>query len=245
MADALRIGGLWPTGRPSIVVSVSATDAIRRGDKSRAETLHLEREAYGYEIQAAVSELSQPFGEHAAWMVEEQMKWRGALARPGSDPAAVEAGLRTALEARGLKWSLRRFVDARAAWDAWTWDAAVDVRAAWDAWAWDAAWDASAAWDTAWDVKAALDAWPWATRDTRGRLDWDARAAWYTRAAPIAAWDTRAALIVNLAARRGWIRHPPDVLTRGLRDAYSAGLELAIPVGSDTLAWAMAPSDRA
>jgi hypothetical protein len=83
------------------------------------------------------------------------MAWHRALGRQGRDDATVEAGLRAALDARGLgKWIVRRYDFARDAW------AARDARAAWDARdarAARAARDAWAAWD-AWAAGAARDA---------------------------------------------------------------------------------------
>ena len=131
------------------------------------------------------------------------------------------------LEHRGLDWHLKRYERADAAWDAWAARAAWDVRDAWDASAvrapsaaWDA-WAASAAWD-AWAARAA-----WATWATLATLD--ARAAW-------GAWD---ALTVFYASLMGWVEHPADLLTVGLRDAYEYGLGIALPTGPSELGWAM------
>jgi hypothetical protein len=66
-----------------------------------------------------------------------------------------------------------------------------------------------------------------ATRDAL-----DAWAAWATRDA----WD---ALTINLASLNKWIKHPSDLLTTGIRDAYLNGLELAVPVSKDTLGFAV------
>ncbi|MGH2556399.1 MAG: hypothetical protein ACRDHO_11855, partial [Actinomycetota bacterium] len=61
---------------------------------------------------------------------------------------------------------------------------------------------------------------------------WAARDAW-------AAWDAWAALTAFFAARMGWIQHPEGLLTVGLRDAYEAGIGIALPVAPATLGWAM------
>ncbi len=53
------------------------------------------------------------------------------------------------------------------------------------------------------------------------------------------AWDARDALTVGFAARQGWIKHPADLLTVGLRDAYAFGLGIALPTGPNELGWAM------
>jgi hypothetical protein len=58
----------------------------------------------------------------------------------------------------------------------------------------------------------------------------DARAAW-------AAW---AALTLTYASANAWVKHPANLLTVGIRDAYRSGLEIAVPTGPDELGWAMA-----
>ncbi len=122
---ALRIAGLWPNGRPSRLFFVeAATDAIERGDKRRASSLTLLREATDDELDVVLLALSRPFGAHAQFMAEEQRAWRLALRRPRRDVAVVEQSLREALRTRGLAWSLQR---DEAAW------AARAARAAWDA----------------------------------------------------------------------------------------------------------------
>jgi hypothetical protein len=40
---------------------------------------------------------------------------------------------------------------------------------------------------------------------------------------------------------QGWVDTPAELLTVGLRDAYRAGLAIAVPVEKDVLGWAMAP----
>jgi len=167
---ALRIGGLWPTGWPSVLVHVSALGAIKRGDKCRASTLTLERVSTEDELHAAIRALSEPFGEHAETMAREQIAWREALARPLRDPEQVEHGVREALTARGLGWTLRRHDH------------------------------------------------PWAARDARD------------------------ALVVRYAALMGWSKREPDLLTRGLREAYHAGLAVALPTAPNTLGWSMVES---
>ena len=156
---ALRIAGLWPDGRPSVLLRVrGSADAVERGDKRRCSRLTIVAVCDEDEVRAAVRHLSEPFGEHRERMVGSQMNWRQALRRPVRDEALVAAGLEAALSARGLDWKLCRYDDPRAA------RAARDARDAWDAWD---AWDARAAWD-AWAAWAARDAWD--ARDARAAL---------------------------------------------------------------------------
>jgi len=213
LSDALRIAGLWPDGRPSRVVlcEAPAASVVRAFDKVRAPTWTLSRELSEEEIADGVREFSVGFGEHADVMTAEQMAWRQALARPKRDRDAVIAGLRAALDARGLiDWELQEYPssdctpraarDARDAWDA------RDARDAWDAWN---AWDAWAAWN-------ARNAW----------------AAWNARNA----WD---ALAHRYAALKGWVDAPAEQYTVGIRDAYDHGLGIAVPVAPGVLGWAM------
>ena len=219
LATTFRVGGLWPTGRPSVACKVEAVGIwVERGEKCRSEQLLIRRRATADEIEAAVLELSAPFGEHQQTMAAEQLVWREALARPTLDKKLVELKLQEALTKRGLSWALKEFADARAIWAAWDARAAWAARDAWDAWA---AWAAWAAWP-AWDASAA----------------WDARAAWAAWGAS-AAWDARAALILYFAAKKGWIHTPPDLLTIGLREAYQHGLAIALPTGPNELGWTM------
>ena len=156
LSTALRISGLWPNGRPSRafeVDSVPRRKITERGDKLRASSWRFVRECSDVEIENAIREWTATWaGPVTDEMVREQMAWRVALGRPSWDPDAVDAGLRAALDARGLgEWRLRRFESSRAAWDA---------RAAWAAWdarVARAAWDARDAW-AAWDSRAARDA---------------------------------------------------------------------------------------
>jgi len=210
IATAARIAGLWADGKPRHILTVETIgEWVERGDKLRAEGLRLVEVPSDRTI---VAHLGRPFGKHAQRMGRSQLLWHRAFGRPNHDEAKVEAGLRAALDARGLDWTLVRYEAARDAWDAWT---------AWDAWA---ARDARAARD-AWTARAARDAWTaWAARDA-----WD---AW-------TAWDAWAALTVEYAALMGWTKHDPDLMTTGLRDAYFNGLGVALPTGPNELGWAM------
>jgi len=146
---ALRIGGLWPDGRPSRLIRVeTAGHVVVRDDKCRTEQIVWGREAGPGKVHSAVTALFGPFeAEHRPRIVESTMLWREALARPRHDEAQIEAGLRAALTVRGLDWELVRYESARAAWAA---------RAAWDAWA---AWAARDAWDALTVEYAALCGW--------------------------------------------------------------------------------------
>ena len=231
LAIGIQIAGLWRTGRPNVFVAVEpSADVIRRGQKLRSSGLTVTRFATDVEIQDAILRFSAPFSPHTEAMAQEQWLWYQAIGRPLRDREAVIAGLRAAIDARNLPWTLKEYPTARDARDAWAaWDArdARDARDAWAAWdAWDAR-DAWAAWD-AWaarDARDARDAWDaWAARDARDA--WDA-------------WDAWAALTVQFASRSGWITRNYDVLTVGIRDAYRNGLGVAIPTGENELGWTM------
>lgn len=126
LANALKIVGLWPNGRPSVGFIVEPSkDAIQRGNKTRSSGMTIIRPVSEKEMVAGIRELSQPFGALRDEMVAEQLAWRRALSRPKRDEAAIVNGLELALKTRGLNWSLLRFDSAKAAWDA---------RDAWDAW---------------------------------------------------------------------------------------------------------------
>jgi hypothetical protein len=275
----LLIAGLWPTGRPSRVFEVeSIGKLVERGDKNRTDKLAIISEVGEGPINDAIGEFSKKsFGEFAEEMTLSQIAWRLALSRPRHDEGNIEAGLREALDVRGLKdWKLKKYdtamaaMDARAAMaamDAWAalaargaWDAldAMDARAAldaldaMDAWAARGAWDALDAMDAraaldaldamdAWAARAALDALDaWAALDAGGA--WAAlaaRGAWAALAArgawaALAAW---AALTIQFSSNKKWANYEPDYLTRGIRDAYLNGLEIAIPTGEKELGW--------
>ena len=218
LATAIRIAGEWPSGRPAKawkLAPVEGHSVLARGDKLRSASWVIERPATVEEWHEARLQLYAPMagdGLTVEEIVTEVEAWSAALGRPAHDEAAVEAGLREALTSRRLGWKLHRYHDARAAWDA---------RTAWDAWAALAA-------RTAWDAWAARDARAaWAARDARAAWDaWDARDAW----AALAARTAWAALVFFVAAKRNWVKHPPHLLTAGLRDAYTNGLAVALSV---------------
>lgn len=244
LAVAFEIAGLWPTGWPSVAMVVEpASDAIARGRKRRASSLTLLRHATEEEVATAIDRLSEAFFPHARIMAKEQRAWRLALGRPHRDEGAVECGLTEALtealSAQGTTWHLEKFLSAKAvkaAWDAKTvkavWDAKT-ARAVWDVWG---AWDTRAAWG-AWDARAV-----WAAKTAKAA--WAAWDVWDARAA----WDAKAALAGKYVALQGWIKNSSDssdLLTKGtvgLRNAYANGLEVVVPVATNTRGWAMVPS---
>ena len=141
--SGFKIVGMWPTGRPSAVLSVHPSrDKIQRGNKWRSSKLTIDRFAATDEINAAIERFSQVFKGCEKEMSREQILWREALGRPLRDINKVAESLEIALKKRGLDWKLKEYPAARAARAA---------RAAW------AAWDAWAARDT-WAARAARDA---------------------------------------------------------------------------------------
>jgi len=229
LAVALGHGGLWPDGRPAAAFAVEpGPDLIRRVDsRCRASTLTLVRRATEAEVTTAVLDFSRRFGVHGERLAAEQWAWYVALGRPERDPERVEVSLRHALAARGMgSWTLRRF---EAPPDVW------------------AARSASVHTPDVWAAGLARDEWIGA----EGGAAWHARFAWaagdhrhrraFARGLDARdAWMPLAALTVTVAALSRWVRYPPDFLTVGLREAYYAGLEIAVPTGKQELGWAVA-----
>ncbi len=252
LAGALRHGGFWPEGRPAAAFAVEpGPDQIRRGDMCRASTLTLVRRATEAELRAAVLDFSQPFGVHADRMAMEQWAWYVALGRPERDPERVEAALRHALDARGLgSWTLLRFEAAGDAWAARDYMAAKAARDNFAAGCCRQVWTGTGsniafAARFAWGVGYENDRAKWAAFGGR-----DARNAWAAR-------DALTVMFVTLSEKSSgvtctWTKngpvwetiegpvYPPDLLTVGLREAYYAGLEIAVPTGKQELGWAMA-----
>jgi hypothetical protein len=225
VVQVLEAAGMWSNGWALRVVRMETDEAVvERGRKCRVATGTLIEEVAEAVVTEAVREFTTPWaGDLTEEMIVEQTAWRSALGRSGPrDEAAVEAGLRTALVARGLgTWELRRHPNAKAAWNAW---AAGDAKAAWAARdAWDV-WAARAD-KAAWAVGDAGDVW----------AAWAAKAAW----AAWAARDARDALQGYFAARKGWISRKPDLFAVGLRDAYYHGLDLAVPVAKGVFGWTL------
>jgi hypothetical protein len=182
--QAWKIAGMWPAGRPSVVVKVRASgDAIERGNKRRCSQLEIVERCDDSDLRTALDRFSAVFSKHAEEMADSQWEWMLALARPRRNVRDVERGLRAALKARGLDWKLKRYATAREAWGAW---GARGAREAWGAWG---------------------------------------------------AWE---ALTVQYAALKDWTTQDPLLLTTGIRDAYTAGLELVVPAGPKELGWVMA-----
>lgn len=227
LAHGITIAGLWPAGWPSVVLDVEAEAAIQRGRKWRAAQLTIVDLTDETHITAAVAAICMPL-PHSDRVTAETLAWRAALARPRRDPAGVAAGLTVALAARGLPWSLRRFETAsatqitRAAWTARDARDALHARNAWNPWdAWDA-WVARNAWED-WEAWDAWNAW---------NAAWEAWEDW-------TAGSARAALAVFTARHAGRQAGDPLAWTRGIRDAYAAGLAVALPTGPGELGWAM------
>ncbi len=236
---AASIAGFWKTGRPArCLVITAAPDAIQRGDKRRSSSVTLDRLCSDEEIQAAMRALVAPWaGKHADALVAKQWAWYVALGRPLHDEAQVEEELRRALDARGLKWSLKRYDSAWNAWNAWN---AWDARNAWNAWNARNAWDAWNAWN-AWNARNARNAWnAWNAWDA-----WNAWNAWDARNARNAwnawnAWNAGTSLAVASSVQCGWLKgYRADQYTVGIRDAYHHGLAIALPTGKDELGWLM------
>ena len=119
MADCFRIAGMWRTGQPNALIAVEPIgEVVERGNKCRAASLTLLHHATDDEIRTGLLEFSACFGAHQAAMAEEQWLWYQALGRPKRDRVAVIAGLELALEARGLRWTLKEFPTAWASRDA-------------------------------------------------------------------------------------------------------------------------------
>jgi hypothetical protein len=146
-ADALSIAGLWPDGYPVRLFRIeNVKGVVTRGSKTRFATGTITAECDAAQIESIIRELSHKWfpADHAEAMAVEQIAWYRALGRPHRAKEKVKAGLRAALNIRGLdNWKLRQFRAARTA------------RAAWDVWAARDTWDARDAW-AAWAARAAL-----------------------------------------------------------------------------------------
>ena len=135
--EAFLIAGLWRDGRPARLFKVvvpEGIEVIERGSKVRFTSGVITEEIT--DLKEILDQMYEPFGDLKDPLTQEVLKWREALSRPCHDPEAVKAGLREALNVRGLSdWNLQEFKsidDLRDAWDAW--DArAWDARAAWAA----------------------------------------------------------------------------------------------------------------
>jgi hypothetical protein len=206
-------------------------DTIERGDKLRTSVLTIVGICDEGEVRDAVRVISQPFGGHANAMVESQMAWRRALARPYHDERVVGDSLADACCVRDLAWSLRRYETAGELSDrsyAWYARRTQDTRDARNAWSARASWAAWSSWDA------------WHPAETReAAVAWPARAVTWEPWGYFTARDADDALTVQFAALMGTTEHDPMLLTTGLRDAYGHGLAVAVPVKPRTLGWAM------
>lgn len=219
LRTAFSIAGLWPSGYPSVALLVESNDAIQRGLKLRCSILTLLRQCTEEEIRRGITELSAPFGDCQQVMVESQLAWRAALARPLWNTAQVEASLHVALQARGLSWKLKQYPDDRNIIDAF-FNNARDALPTWD---YSAAQHASDSWDA---------------RD--GRFTKHAGGAWEAGRAWRGSWSVTDALTLEAAVLCGWLDgYRADYLTVGIRDAYRYGLDIALPTESRTLGYAM------
>ena len=212
---ALQIAGLWPGGHPSTVWEFEPLGKRKEasGIKSRAESGRFVRQLSEDEVSLYVRALTEQWaGDHTDRLVASQMEWRRALGRPGRDAPAVEHGLRLTLDARGLTALLRRCYAVPVDWtEPWTWTTSAII--------------------------ATHDAWEYAPHIAKCcRHTW--RFSGTTRRNSRDARDARNALALETAAVMGWINDNPDLLTTGIRDAYTAGLRFH-QWAPDTLEWMM------
>jgi hypothetical protein len=220
LAGALKLGGVWPSGRPSRAFMCSGDETLivdREGDL-RAPTWLLEQECSATEIAEAIREMSQPFDDLADHMAASQIAWREALGRPLHDPGVVERQLRAALQARGRgleNWALRQYGSARAAMNAC---------------------NARAAWDTTWDIMGSVwTAYPPKSISTA----WKAISTWDSNTTFTSAKHARDGLALEYVSLRCWVDYDPLMLTTGIREAYRNGLAIAVPTAPTTIGWAL------
>lgn len=91
-----------------------------------------------------------------------------------------------------------------------------------------------------WQLRRYPDARTAGTAGTAGTARaWTAWTAW-SDWSDWTDWSAWSALTFYIWSRRVCTDHAPDLLTRGIRDAYRAGLGIALPVAPETLGWAMA-----
>jgi hypothetical protein len=248
LSTTLRASGLWPLGRPSIIVKVcvpEGTNTISIGDFAFARRLRVIGVADESEVAASIEAISQVFEPHGAAMTAEQLAWRQAFARPSWDPDAVEMSLGHALAARGLdEWRLERMPSGPAAWEAWAGFAAAardEAMAARDDFGVRDAFQAKDAWAARRPPDPTWRAWePWTTPDGEYRANPESRQFQEDLGSARAAIAAHFAMTLRFASYQKWIPQPPDLLTVGLRDAYRYGLEIAVPTARQVLGWAMA-----
>jgi hypothetical protein len=245
LTSALRTSGLWPIGRPSVVVRVSVPvgQCYSHGETAYAPALLIERRATEEEVVSAIGDLSEMFNDYKHEMMNEQLAWRIALSRPTWDAATVASALREALCARSLgSWRLQRLASPALAWRAWAeWAAAASLEAltARDDWGFRYALRAKREWFLK-SVGATWKTWdPWTTTDAEYVSDATTEQFQIDLCAARAAYSANFALTLGFASCQQWLELPPDLLTRGIRRAYEYGLGVALPISPRTLGWAM------
>lgn len=132
IADCLRIAGFWRAPWPMRVFAVNPNghEIYERGDKVRSATWNIASECGLAEIESAIYQLSEKWfadSKLQSDMGREQFLWYRAFASPIRDESAAVTGLLAALEMRGLKWSLKKYSDEKAARAAWAARAALLV----------------------------------------------------------------------------------------------------------------------
>ena len=232
--EALRLGGLWPGGRPSMLYRLETEDEVTRVGEHA--------EAASWTVLAAIpprdhlASLTRELVDFEKEALSEQLEWRKALGRPNNDPAKVEQSLRLAMKRRGLKnWRLKRAPSS--SWlrqqpvepsAMYTWSGHATI-SAWEAW------DREADEDEAYD-KARRVAWSLWYDPT----PFDHEDAFNLGGVEVTpeVWDAWTALVVFYTAEQGWLELPAQSFTAGIREAYEHGLALAKPLERGVLSWA-------
>ena len=219
--QALVHGGLWRNGRPSRLFKVEVPEdvqVIERIGKVRFATGTLAEEILDW--TDILASMYAPFKSTVRdGLIVEIQKWREALSSPEWNPEAAKAGLREALDIRGLSaWRIKEFESEK------------DLRNAWLA-----KLNRESSTCMAWEMDLAYDAWnAWEKAGNRARDNtWEqARGAWAVWG--LGAWDAQSALAVWVAASMGWTpkQKDPYLLTTGIRDARRNGLRGALPIGN-------------
>jgi len=207
---ALLNSGLWSDGRPSRLYRVEAESATKCGDRYSARTIKVVDEVC--DIRPHVERMAAELFDdrYCTQMVGEQLAWHAALRRAKHNAAVVDAGLKSALMARGLSgWTLRRYDNA---------NAAVEAHDALGVHTTDIAFRT---WNT--EAVSFCDGGRSSTQDCD----------------TFGAYDADVALIVMRKSFMGDVSFRGDLLTVGIRDAYAAGLHVAIPTGPAELGWSM------
>jgi hypothetical protein len=234
--EALIMASLWPDGFSARFWRVEAPDEIVvvREKKCRAPWWNIVKEesiavalvpiAQGILCQLAPDNLAL----RESLLIEMQA-WHTALGRPTHDAARVKAGLRAALDARGLRsWSLQQYRSMpHVLSDNYT----SGLRTAFDRWSWF--------------YDNILEGVVFSHQEeylscNHYLLAWRLL-AWRHHSPSIrcSGEDAKRALVHWLFAQLGWVDSPADLLARGLREAYHCGLAVVRPVDHNVLGWAM------